>query len=182
MRSTRLQKSTYRTPSAVCLALAVVLSVVTVPNTVRAVPYRLTQADRAEITALMQRFFTAVSNGQREPVRVFPTRAELLGLYVSPRAQPGEGEALAQRQLAAIERDVRSLREPFAHGRFVGLRGREITTGTLEIRPCGRLALTTSRCATGPVLQWSVGDEAHSVRIDTLVRLPSGWRVYDVRR
>ncbi|MEZ4408005.1 MAG: hypothetical protein R3A52_16250 [Polyangiales bacterium] len=152
------------------------------PTTASAVPYRLTPADRAAITTLMRRFFTAVTTGARAPTGVFPTRAELITLYSGPRAQPGEAEALAQRQLAAIDRDVQSLREPFARGRFTGLAGREVTSGTLDIRPCGRLALATSQCATGPVLEWTVDGQPHRVRIDTIVRLRTGWRIYDVRR
>jgi len=149
--------------------------------------YALTAADREALTTLARTFFETTRDGTRTPTAIYPTPAELRGLYppATGPAPPGGVSAhdtLVQRQLGAIERDVRALRPRFAGGAFVGVTGQGLTRGRVELRPCGRFARADSQCTTGLLLSYRVGEETRAFRLDTLVRVQGRWRILDVRR
>jgi hypothetical protein len=148
-------------------------------------PYTLTPADRAELTTLARTFFESTRDGSAGTSGVYPTMAELRALFPAVRAGGDAGlspaEEIANRQLQAIERDVREARTTFAGGTFRGLAGRSATRPTLDLRPCGRFARADSQCADGPAFEYEVGGETRRYRIDTLVRVRGHWKIFDVR-
>ncbi len=150
-----------------------------------AVPYTLTPADRAELTTLARTFFETARDASPGTTGVYPTLAELRALFPAVRAGGDAGlspaEEIANRQLQAIERDVRDARTNFAGGRFVGLVGRSATRPTIELRPCGRFARADSQCADGPTFEYEAGGATRRYRIDTLVRVRGHWKIFDVR-
>lgn len=150
-----------------------------------ATPYALTAADRAEITALARSFFESARDATRDVRDVYPTVAEMRALFPTPRAAADAGvspvDEVVQRQLRAIERDVRDLAATFHGGRFVGLGARSYPRNTVDLRPCGRFARADTQCGDGPLIEYAVGEETRRFRLDTLVRLRGRWRVYDVR-
>lgn len=167
--------------------LALGLSVLVGGGAAEAVPYTLTAGDREALTALGRAFFEATRDGVRTPTEVYPTPAELRGLYpAAPGATPAGAvsvtDSLVQRQLAAIARDARDLRTRFAGGEFVSVTGPGLTRGRFELRPCGRFARADSQCTAGLLVSYRVGAETRAFRLDTLVRLGGRWRVLDVRR
>lgn len=167
--------------------LALGLSLLGELRVAEAVPYTLTAADREALTALGRSFFEATRDGARTPTAIYPTPAELRGLYppAPGAAPPGGGtvhDTLVQRQLGAIERDVRALGPRFAGGEFVGVSGQGLTRGRVELRPCGRFARADSQCTTGLLVSYRVGEETRAFRLDTLVRVQGRWRILDVRR
>lgn len=154
-------------------------------STAEAAPYVLTEADRGELVSLATRLVEALRDGARSPTGVFPTAAEIRGLYPSGR----DAEAVVQGHLAAIERDVRALRPSFAGAQFVGLSaGRTaITSGpdagavSIDLRPCSRLARADSQCGNAVVLVYAAAGASRRLRIDAVTRVGGHWRVLDLR-
>lgn len=139
-------------------------------------PYRLTPADRTEITQLLQTFFDATRDGNTAAARAtMPTLPELQSLFQSGFAP------FVEMHQQALDRAIRELRPRFAGGTFVGLAGSFVTSPNIEIRACGRWSSATSECAAGPVIEWRAGTETRRLRIDTLVRMAGRWRIFDPR-
>ena len=149
---------------------------IALPLEAHATPYRLTATDRTEITQLLQRFFEATRDGDvPNATTALASRAEIVRIY-----QPGT-EPFIERQLLAMERDVRELRIRFANGTWVGVSATFAQTPSIEIGPCGRFGTTASQCTEGPVIDWRVGDAVNHLRIDRLVRLNGHWKIFDPR-
>lgn len=149
-----------------------------------ATPRRLTPAERAEITELARRVLAIVRDGVRDPAGVFPTAAELRGVFGlrdTADAGPDGGGMLVQRQLEALSRDARDLRPRLAGGRFVSIGGGGFARDSIDPRRCGRFGVATSQCADGPVVEFTVDGATRRFRIDTLVRIGGRWRVLDLR-
>lgn len=172
------------------MRLAPLLAVLVFSSVADAVPLRVSAAERQELTSLARRFYESTRDGARAPESVFPTRAELVSLFTTVESLPGPvraparstpNEAVVLRQLGAIDRDVRSLRERFRGGTFVGITGALAREGTLRQRGCGRFARRESVCADGLILEYRVGDETRRFNIDTLLRVGARWRILDVR-
>ncbi len=160
---------------------AVTLAVAPVAD---AAPYALTAADRAELTALAQRFFEHTRDGDRNPADLYPTLADLRALYMvtgSISGAPTMAEAVVDRQLQALTRDAHDLHDTFARGTFRGITGAGYARGRLDVHRCGRFARPESQCADGPLVEYTVGTTTRRFRLDTVVRIRGHWRVLDIR-
>lgn len=166
-------------PSTVMIARSVFFLALGVlaPSAARATPYTLTATDREAIATLARTFFEAIRRGDREMNDVFPTRAELRGLF--PPALGVDG--LVLRHAEALARDAQALHETFRHATFVGVVEGSYRRGVIDLAPCGRFARASSRCGDGPIIEYDVDGRRRRLRIDTLVRLGTRWRVFDVR-
>lgn len=155
------------------------------PSRAQATPYRLTPADRTEITALVRTFFEATRDDAPAQTGVYPTREELRGMFPAEAAGPAGAPTavgeLVGRHLSAIERDARELRARFHAGVFVRVSGPVMTRGVIDLRRCGRFARPETQCGDGPLVEYTVGAEARRLRLDTLVRLNGHWRIFDAR-
>jgi len=157
-------------PLALCVAL-----LLTAPA--HATPYTLTPSDREAITALARQFFEAVKRGDRAMEGVLPTRAELRGMF--PPAQGVDG--VVRRHAESLARDTQALHEVLRDATFVGITDTSYRRNVIDLTPCGRFARATTRCGDGPVIEYEVGGQRRRLRLDTLVRLGTRWRVFDVR-
>lgn len=160
------------------------LALVALAPSVDASPYALTAADRAELTALAQRFFEHTRDGDRAPADLYPTRDDLRALYgasAAPSGAPAAGDAVVDRQLEALTRDAHDLRATFAGGTFRGISGAGYARGRVDVHRCGRFARADSQCADGPLVEYVVGGAARRFQLDTVVRVRGHWRVLDIR-
>lgn len=158
-------------------SLALLLALLLAAAPAQAVPVTLTAADREAITALARQLFEAVQRGDRTMDGVLPTRAELRGIF-----PPGAGaDAIILRHAEALARDTQALHEVFREATFVGLAEGSYRGDVIDLGPCGRFARATSRCGDGPVITYERGGVRRRLRLDTLVRLGTRWRVFDVR-
>lgn len=153
-----------------------------------ATPHPLGAAERAELLALTRSFFETTRDGGPRRASVYPSPEEVRGLYPAnpgPRSDAGAPsgyDAMADRQVRAMERDARELQAVFRGGVYVNVVPAWRTRGSVDVRRCGRLARADTQCADGPVFEYTVGAEARRFRIDTLVRVRGHWRVLDARQ
>jgi hypothetical protein len=153
------------------------LCLLTLATPADATPYTLTPTDREAITTLARQFFEAVKRGDRAMENVLPTRAELRGMF--PPAQGVEG--VVRRHAESLTRDTQALHEVLRDATFVGITDTSYRRNVIDLTPCGRFARATTRCGDGPVIEYEVGGQRRRLRLDTLVRFGTRWRVFDVR-
>lgn len=156
------------------VAVALMAAVLSFSLPTRATPYRLSPRERVEIERMLRAFFEAIRDGHTTEVTAhLPTPDEFRQIFRTGT------EPFVQRHQQALERDVRELRQHFAHGVWLGLSFTH--ANTVEVSPCGRFALPTSQCIDGPVISWRTGDAIHRLRIDRLVRIHGRWKIFDAR-
>ena len=64
---------------------------------------------------------------------------------------------------------------------FTGDLSYSVRRNVIDLAPCGRFARATTRCGDGPVIEYERGGQRRRLRLDTLVRFGTRWRVFDVR-